>query len=212
MLDIARVRADVTRDLDVLKFEVTTLSRMFAETQFFGNPSNFPNAHHGYLMTCTAKIDALSSYWSGLVGSKGQTHRMTSFMNRYLHPGRVEEHRVAVQMFRHTLMHTGSLRFLYDRTTDTKYTWRLHFGDGLRSEWHYRITAEDEQYQDQLCALPVSTGSTSAAIKALNVSIPRLVDDLDRAVQSYLAEFDADVNLQLKYENAQSRIVLQEFT
>jgi hypothetical protein len=156
-------------------------------------------------------IDVLSSYWSGRLGSHGQTQRMTSFMDRYLHPGQIEEHRVAVQMFRHTLMHTGALRYLYNRTTDTRYTWRVYFGEGLRPEWHYRITTEDERYQEQLRALPVSTGSTSSVIKALNVSITQFIGDLRHALQVFLAEFEVDASLQAKYDNAHPRIVIQEF-
>jgi hypothetical protein len=157
MPDIERVKEELTRELEILEFETSTLARVFAETGFFGHVRNFPNAHHGYLMTCMGRIDVLSSYWSGRVGSRDQTQRMISFMDRYLYPGRVEEHRVAVQMFRHTLMHTGALRFLYDRASDTRYAWRVYFGEGLRPAWHYRITTEDEQHQEQLRALPVST-------------------------------------------------------
>jgi hypothetical protein len=157
------------------------------------------------------KIDVLSSYWSGQVGSSGQTRRMASFMDRYLYPGRTDEHQVAVQMFRHTLMHTGALRFLYDRTTDTRYTWRVFFGEGLRPEWHYRITTEDERYQHQLRALAVSTGSTSSTCKSLNVSIPRFVEDLDRATKGYLADFAIDTSLQANYDHADPHIIIQEF-
>jgi hypothetical protein len=211
MPDVERVKEELTRELKVLEFEILTLARVFAETSFFGHVRNFPNAHHGYLMTCMGRIDVLSSYWSGRVGSRGQTQRMILFMDRYLHPGRIEEHRVAVQMFRHTLMHTGALQFLYNRTTDTRYTRRVYFGEGLRPEWHYRITTEDEQYQEQLRALPVSTGSANSVIKALNVSITRFIGDLSHALQVFLTEFEADASLQANYDNAHPQIVIQEF-
>ena len=75
MLDVALVKEGLIREMEVLEFEVSTLARVFQETQFFGHPSNFPNAHYGYLMTCMGKIDVLSTYWSGLdkADSKGQT-------------------------------------------------------------------------------------------------------------------------------------------
>jgi len=211
MPSVVRVREDLSRELEVLELEVSTLSRVFDETRFFGHPSNFPNAHYGYLMACMGKIDVLSSFWSGQLGSRGQTCRMILFMDRYLHPGRHEEHQVAVQMFRHTLMHTGSLRFLYNRTTKTRYTWRVYFGEGLRPEWHYRITTEDERYQDQLRALAVSTGSTSSTIKVLNASVPRFVGDLNHAAQAYLSEFETDSRLQANYDKVLPRILIQEF-
>jgi hypothetical protein len=211
MTDVARVKADLAREMDVLEFEVSTLARLFGETQFFNHASNFPNAHYGYLMTCMGRIDVLSSYWSGQVGSHGQTRRMIDFMDRYLYPGRADEHQVSVQLFRHTLMHTGALRFIYDRTNDTRYTWRVFFGEGLRPEWHYRITTEDEQYQDQLRSPIISTGSTTSACKALNVSIPRLIADLSRSNLRYLSEFEADPVLQANYDAAYPRIIIQEF-
>jgi hypothetical protein len=109
MPNLELVKADLTNEMEILVFEVSTLASVFDKTRFFDHSSNFPNAHYGYLMTCMGKIDVQSSYWSGQVGSQGQTHRMISFMNRYLYPGRTDEHRVSVQMFRHTLMHTGAL-------------------------------------------------------------------------------------------------------
>jgi hypothetical protein len=162
-------------------------------------------------MAGMGKIDVLSSYYSGQVGSRGQTRRMIDFMERFLYAGRLDEHQVAVQMFRHTLMHTGSLRFIYDRANDTRYTWRVFFGEGLRPEWHYRITTEDEQYQDQLRSPAVSTGSTSSACKALNVSIARLIEDLALATTRYLSEFESNVTLQRNYDVAHPQIVMQEF-
>jgi hypothetical protein len=99
MPEAGRVREGLTREVEDLELEVVTLSRMFEESpRFFGHPRNFPNAHYGYLMTCMGKIDVLSSYWSGQVGSQGQTRRMISFMDHCLHPGRIEEQIVAVQM------------------------------------------------------------------------------------------------------------------
>jgi len=161
MPDVARVKGELTKEFDILEIEVSTLAETFKETSFFGHVSNFPNAHYGYLMVCMGKIDVLSSYWTGKAGNgSGQTKRMVSFMDRYLYPGKTAEHRVSVQMFRHTLMHTGALRFLYDKKADTRYTWRVYFGEGLSSGEHYTITAQDARYQDQLMTLGVSTGCT----------------------------------------------------
>ena len=211
MPDIKQVKTSLTRELEDLEFETSTLSRIFDENRFFDHPRNFPNAHYGYLMACMGKIDVLSAYWSGQVGSHRQTPRMIAFMNRYLYPGRTVEHQVAVQLFRHTLMHTGSLRFLYDRTNDTRYTWRVYLGKGLRPDWHYSITTEDPQSQDQLYAPCVSTGSRHSVCKALNVSIPRFAEDLSHATQLYLSDFENNTNLQTNYDNAHPHIIIQEF-
>jgi hypothetical protein len=77
---------------------------------------------------------------------RNQTPRMQGFMERYLDAQKADEHRVAIQLMRHTLMHTGSLRFLYDEKNETGYTWRIHFGDTFpTSIGHYTLTAEDPQ-------------------------------------------------------------------
>ena len=52
-----------------------------------------------------------------------ETPRMQSFMERYLDAHRTDEHRVAIQLMRNTLMHTGALRYLYEKRTETAYTW-----------------------------------------------------------------------------------------
>ena len=163
-------------------------------------------------MACMGKIDLLSAYWQGEVTSRGQTVRMRSFMDRYLHPGRTEENRVAVQMFRHTLMHTGALRFLYDKTNDVKYTWRVHFGFTFPPNVrHYSITTEDARYQEMLKAVPVSTASSSSKIRALNLGIIHLVSDLKRGLTAYLADLETDLVLQTNYQKASPKILIQEF-
>lgn len=211
MPDLGQVRESLSREFEVLEFEVSTLSRVFKETRFFGHPSNFPHAHYGYLMACMAKIDMLSSYWSGQVGSKGQTQRMRAFMEKYLYPGKAGEIQVAVQMFRHTLMHTGALRFLYDRKADARYTWRVYL-DALPPHFtHFTITDEDPTYQDQLLAPVVSTGSTTRTTKALNVSIPVFAADLRRAMSDYLEDLAAESVLQTHFDRADAHIIIQEF-
>jgi hypothetical protein len=47
---------------------------------------------------------------SGRTAAKPDT-RMQSFMERHLDAQKADEHRVAIQLMRRTLMHTGSLRF-----------------------------------------------------------------------------------------------------
>ena len=147
MRDINQVKKELTAEMESLVFETATLARVFKETNFHGHPKAFPNAHYGYLMACMGKIDVLSAYHDGRVTAYGQTQRMISFMDRYLYPGRSEEHKVAVKMFRHTLMHTGALRFIYDPATDTRYTWRVHLDDQLPPASHYTVTIEDSRYR-----------------------------------------------------------------
>ena len=106
---------------------------------------------------------------------------MLAFMAAYLGSDKEEEHRIAVQLFRHTIMHTGALRYLYDKTHNIKYTWRVYFGD---FDWykvqaaHYTITDESDNYPGEIFTLSASDGSTGSSVRAINVSIPRFVVDL----------------------------------
>lgn len=212
MPDVLRVRENLTKEFDTLEFEVAKLVETFKATNFFGHQSNFPHAHYGYLTVCMGKIDLLSSFWTGKVGQgSDQTKRMIAFMERHLHPGKTAEHRVAVQMFRHTLMHTGALRFLYNKNTDIRYTWRVFFGEGLSPGEHYTTTTHDPQYQDQLMALGVSTGSTTPRVDSLNVSIELFAADVKRAITAYLDDLAADPQLQANYDLAHPKIIIQEF-
>jgi hypothetical protein len=63
-------------------------------------------------MAALGQIDTLSVCHGGNVGK--QTPRMIAFLDRYVYPGRLDVHRAVVQMLRHTLMHTGALRYLFD--------------------------------------------------------------------------------------------------
>lgn len=60
-------------------------------------------------------------------GGASSEPRVQSFMERYLDTQKADEHRVAIQLMRHTLMHTGALRFLYDEKNETG-----HLADLLR--------------------------------------------------------------------------------
>jgi hypothetical protein len=75
-------------------------------------------------MSCMGQIDVMSLCVFDLDKKKGdQTRRMQGFMDHYLYPKKFDENRVAIQLMRHTLMHTGALRYLYDETNQVAYTW-----------------------------------------------------------------------------------------
>lgn len=115
----AEIAEEILAHSAALKFEVETLATCFAGNGFFGDSNNFRHGHYGYLMTCLAQVDVLSVYEKGVISHRNQTPRMQGFLDRYLRPGRSEEHRVAIELFRHKLMHTGALRYVYDTTTHT---------------------------------------------------------------------------------------------
>jgi hypothetical protein len=80
-------------------------------------------------MACMGQIDLMSKCeWGPVEPPRNQTPRMQGFMERYLDAQKADEHRVAIQLMRHTLMHTGALRFFVRREDRNG----LHVEDPLR--------------------------------------------------------------------------------
>jgi hypothetical protein len=108
---------------------------------------NLPT-QHAYAMLCFGQIDGLSQHWRGGKawdrrhnGKKNrrfsaQTQRMVSFMYRYMHvkpaPGRI-----AVEMYRHTLMHEGRVRPILD-VHDRLFAWYLAWEAAPAHHLHIR--------------------------------------------------------------------------
>ena len=160
-------------------------------------------------MACMGQIDFMSKCeWGPVEPPRNQTPRMQSFMERYLDAQKADEHRVAIQLMRHTLMHTGSLRFLYDENTETGYTWRIHFGDTFPTTIrHYTLTAEDPQYQGMLRA---AVSATVVGVKALNLQLTAFAADILRVAKDYTATMAKDPTLQSKCEGGYPNIRVQQ--
>lgn len=189
--DIAKRLVDHAR---ALQHEIHLVSDLFQQTDFLGDVNNLPHAHYGYLMATLGQIDALS-ICHGENANRGQTPRMIAFLDRYVHPGRLDVHRAIVQMLRHTLMHTGALRYLYDPDSKIAYTWRVYFDDLPGNVAHYTLTQVDPAYQDDLRDRARLTGVTPTSIVsivALNISLTALAANLVRGTDAYVADMLAD--------------------
>ncbi|MFI6220118.1 hypothetical protein ACIBEH_06150 [Nocardia salmonicida] len=203
---------DIAKELlahsEALKFEVDTLAGCFAGSRFFNDTNNFRHAHFGYLMACMAQIDALSVFEQGALGGK-QTPRMMGFLGRYMPGGGLEEHRVALELFRHKLMHLGRQAFVFDTTTDIAYTWRLQFTDVEKIRLrHFTLSVLDPATEPELLSY---LSSTPSAVKALNIHLPSLADDIHRLSKSYVTAMLADAGLRQNAENVYPKIRLQTF-
>src|ERR1700694_3008348 len=176
--DIAR---EIIANATALNGEVATFTQMPTKTKFLT---------YGCLMACMGQIDLISKCEFGKGEPQGgQTPRMRSLMERYLDATKLEEHRVTIQLMRHTPMHTGELRFLYEKKTETGYTWRIHFADTFPSQFgHYTLTTEDPTYQDTLIA---SVNGKVTTVKALNLNITEFAEDIHRVAQSYTTALGA---------------------
>lgn len=107
-------------------------------------------------------------------------------------------------------MHTGELRFLYNKAANSAYTWRVHFGHSLPANLHYSITVEDERHQDVLRAAAASKLSGTLVFKALNIEIVRLASDLKKSLAAYLSGLETDTNLQSNALKVHPNLLIQE--
>jgi hypothetical protein len=196
-----------------LEFEVATLASCFAATSFFGDNRNFSHPHYGYLMASMGQLDVMSQCWNGPREPKGgQTARMRSFMREYLDDRKLEEHRIAVQLLRHTTMHTGALRPIYDPTTDCAYTWRIHFGNTFPSDvHHYSVTPLPSAEQNYvLDAMSAATSWAPTAVKAFNLQLTTFVTDIRRAAERYTSDMTRRSELKGKCQGVLAGICFQE--
>src|SRR5260370_26084001 len=134
ILNIAAVQQDVLAKINSLEREVQEVYSTLGLPHWGGELHGFPYTLYGYMMTCFAYIDLLSAYWKG--NDNSQTERMIAFMGEYISPNR-EANSVAVQVWRHKLMHTSEPRFLTNRTTGKVSKWLLHWPEHLPIYHHY---------------------------------------------------------------------------
>lgn len=192
MLDLLATREKLTSDLAQLAFEIDTLWTQFQATSFFGNNRNFPNAHYGYMMSIFARIDLLSRYWKGNKGN--QTARMVAFLDTYVEPGEHDANVVAVQLWRHTAMHTAEARFLKEKKTGEIYTWRLDFG---RRDSIPRYELSRHPHTGQMVLWLVMT---------------EFLEDVRLGQDQYLDDLEEDSELQWIFEQEDQNIQLQSFS
>lgn len=195
MFDIAAVRKELIDEMTQIQFEIDKLWEKFQkEPKYFGNRRSFTYAHYGYMMILLARVDLLPRYWKGKGGKGFQTTRMVDFLDHYVHPGSPDANKVAVQLWRHTLMHTGEARFLKDTRTGENYTWQLAFGP--RSGWNHYTLWRHRHDQKMVLTLIVT----------------EFAADLQRGQALYLNDLEVDPALQTMFLNEDPTIREQPFT
>lgn len=190
MLNLEEVREEHTAYIEALEREIKKVYTTLVLPHWGDELHGFPHALYGYMMGLFARIDLLSACWKGS-SSIGQTVRMIEFMDRYLSPNR-EANSVAVQMWRHKLMHTSEPRHLRDDRTGKIYRWLLHWGEHLPSDQHHSFAETSDS-------------------KILNIGLIYLVEALKNGIKKYLADLSASPSLQSNYEKVQAELTSYKF-
>jgi hypothetical protein len=138
-------------ELDRLSIEVDMVYRKLVLPGWNSATHGMPDTLYGYMMGTFARIDLLSAYWRGTFND--QSDRMVSFMTEYMATER-HANSLAVQFWRHKLMHTSAPRELKDSTSPITYRWLLHWGDEhLPREQHFKLQPGGENLNLSLIGL-----------------------------------------------------------
>jgi hypothetical protein len=165
------------RDLRRLILEADIVYRQIVLPGWSGPNHGLPSTLYGYIMSAFAHIDLLSALWHG--GEENQSSRMVSFMTAFMQPER-EANSLAVQIWRHKLMHTGAPRELFDITNGRIFRWLLHWGDQhLPRDQHFKFQMNGEIF---------------------NMSLFGLLEDVEASSARYFSELFDDKKLQKNYE------------
>lgn len=176
---LAALINELRSDLSRFEREIAEVYHSLVLPHWMQELHGFPETLYGYMMRVFAWVDLLSSYWKGSTSSKGQTLRMIDFMERYINPHR-EAHNVAVQMWRHKLMHTAKPRPLSDPGTGKVFQWLLHWYEHLPEEQHYTFSETQES-------------------RVLNFGLMYLAQDLQRGMEAYFSELLSQPVLQANF-------------
>ena len=129
MVDVLSVISQTVKELAYFEAEVSWVYEHLVrpnlgrqEPEFM--KTNFTDTIYGYVMRAFSFLDLFSAYWDGLNNPDSQTERMISFMRQYLDFPDTES-RVAVKLWRHTLMHTAQARIIVDSKAGVTYAWLL---------------------------------------------------------------------------------------
>ena len=144
---------------------------------------------YALLMAVFSQVDLLGCPFAGSVKTKGQTKRMMEFLARYT-MRKPEAIALAVQLYRHTLMHTGRPRELLDESTGQRHYFLLHWGREHADEAaHFTVDVEGK----------------------LTLNLECLLEDLRSAFDGFRAEAASDAMLAKRIEATWSDIALQRF-
>jgi len=142
---ISYISDQLRSDLSQLRAEVGVTNATLVRPTWQAHSHHFPATLWAYVMAGFARIDLYSRLWDG-DATRHQTARMRAFLACYL-PRDPLADAVAIQLWRHTLMHTSRPRRLHDRASGREYSYLLHWGPPeLPRSHHYQITGGTNSY------------------------------------------------------------------
>lgn len=183
---------DLLKEIERLEEEVKLVHDELVIPRWNGHLHGLNQTLYGYVMMTFAHIDRASALWAGSDSTRGQTKRMVHFLDRYLSRNH-EANLVAIQMWRHKLMHTARPRLLKNHGTGMTYYWLLHWWRHLPPEQHYTFIDSGDR-------------------RILNLGLVYLIEQLRSGITAYLSDVAAAANLRTNFAAVQSRFGAYEIS
>jgi hypothetical protein len=187
MSTITHITDQLQSDLNQFQAEVRVINTTLVRPTWQAHTHHFPATLWAYVMSGFSKVDLYSKLWDG-GATREQTPRMREFFARYL-PRDPLADSLAIQLWRHTLMHTSRPRRLRD-STGREYSYLLHWGapELLRDD-HYRVSGNNK----------------------LDFGLEYFIEDLGTLLGAYLADLSKLPELQVKVLGTWPKIEIQDF-
>lgn len=173
------------KELERLDTEARSIYRELVLPNWGKELHGFPDTLYGFMTGLFARVDMASAYWKGNFDS--QTLRMVGFMDLYVSSNR-EANSVAVQMWRHKLMHTSQPRYLRNEKIGKTYRWLLHWWTHLPAEQHYTFVETSDS-------------------RILNIGLVYLISDLRRGIERFLHDLQGSVDLQVRFKQVDHELL-----
>lgn len=166
------IEAQILSDIDALSREAHVVYKELVLPGWGSKDRHgFPRTLYGFVMNAMSFVDRLSCYFTGNAHGE-QTKRMrTLLMAAGYAPHSAG---VAVQMWRHTLMHTGSPYAIRNSQTGVTYRWLLHWGEHLPRNQHMTLA------------------EASSTEQVLNMGALYLIDDLASFTRELFSKWRGD--------------------
>lgn len=173
-----------------LKFEATQVYENLVKPNWCNYEKRFYRTLYGYILNCFSFIDLLSGFLYGTQHWKSlginETKALSNFIYQYLKWNK-EESLIAVNLFRHCLIHKANIYPHLD-INGIKHRWLLHWSDNeLPGSQHAQF---------QLLANE----------KILNLNLFHFIDDILKGVKEYKNDLKRDSRLQDNFNSFKNTI------
>ena len=139
------VPALLRRDFHQFRVEVSDAERLLVVPSLERPGHHYHITLYAYTMVAFSFVDLWSLLYRGERRPRDQTPRMVEMLELYLPRGE-GAHRHAVQLFRHTLMHTSRPRVLTDKSGKASFPFLFHWRSAFLPRAQHYLVGPDGKF------------------------------------------------------------------